>query len=280
MHKGGKWAADIIALQEDDGKWGWFHSLSQTYQPPMTTEQALRRLERLGYTIEDSCIQKAVSYMDDCLSDKKAIPDKREKLHDREIFTSMILGTWIRRFTSDNENANLVAQKWAVIVTQAFSGGSYDHSAYVAAYSNTWGIPPKGGRLTDFVSFYPLSLMAGCLDRKTELSLLDYVLDKEDGIYYIYDKKISQLPPCFGSRQASRYLGAIELLSEYRFAKEKLGFVTDWLLDNRSANGTWDMGKTVNDKIYYPLSDDWRKKETREADCTERINALLKALSV
>lgn len=24
--------------------------------------------------------------------------------------------------------------------------------------------------------------------------------------------------------------------------------------------GKWDMGKSVNDKMYFPLSDDWRKK--------------------
>lgn len=51
MHKDGKWAKQIISLQEDDGKWGCFHSLSQVYNSPLTTEQALRRLERLGYTL-------------------------------------------------------------------------------------------------------------------------------------------------------------------------------------------------------------------------------------
>lgn len=70
MHKDSKWAKSIIALQEPDGKWGWFHSLSQSYDAPITTEQALRRLERLGYTIEDKCIQKAVLYMDNCLTGK------------------------------------------------------------------------------------------------------------------------------------------------------------------------------------------------------------------
>ena len=78
MHKDGKWAKSIIALQEDDGKWGQFHSLSKFCNSPITTEQALRRLERLGYTMEDACIQKAVSYMDDCLTGKKTIPDPRE----------------------------------------------------------------------------------------------------------------------------------------------------------------------------------------------------------
>ena len=52
MHKDGKWARNIIALQEDDGKWGCFHSLSKIYNAPITTEQALRRLERLGYTMK------------------------------------------------------------------------------------------------------------------------------------------------------------------------------------------------------------------------------------
>ena len=28
MHKDGKWARQLIELQENDGKWGWFHSLS------------------------------------------------------------------------------------------------------------------------------------------------------------------------------------------------------------------------------------------------------------
>lgn len=51
MHKVGKWAKQIISLQEDDGKWGCYHFLSQVYNSQLTTEQALRRLERLGYTL-------------------------------------------------------------------------------------------------------------------------------------------------------------------------------------------------------------------------------------
>ncbi len=278
MHKDGKWAKNIIALQEDDGKWGWFHSLSQFYDAPITTEQALRRLERLGYTIEDECIQKAVIYMDDCLTGKKTIPDRREKLHDWNIFTSMILATWIRRFTLDNPNANKVAKQWADVISSAFLGGVYNHNEYVAAYHEILGMKPNGGRLIDFVNFYPISMLSGVLDSKTEISLMNYVLNKENGIYYIYDKKLSELPYSFESREASRYLGAMELLSKYKSAKGKLQFVADWLIDQRNINGTWDMGKIVNDKVYFPLSDDWRKIEAREADCTERIDALLSNL--
>ena len=280
MHKDGKWAKSIIALQDEDGKWGWFHSLSQFYNSPITTEQALRRLERLGYTIEDECIQKALSYMDDCLIEKRTIPDRREKLHDWDIFTSMILAAWIRRFTLDNPNANKVAERWADIISHAFADGIYNHEKYVAAYCDIFGIKPRGSRFIDFVNFYTISMLRNCLDEQTEIALVDYVLNKEDGIYYIYDRKLSDLPGCFESKEASRYLGAIELLSEYKFAIGKLQFVAEWLIDNKNERGRWDMGKAVNDKVYFPLSDDWRKKEFRETDCTERIDALPKALSV
>ena len=139
---------------------------------------------------------------------------------------------------------------------------------------------PNGGRLVDFVNFYPISMLSGCLDSCTEMALMNYVLSKEDGIYYVYDKALSTLPCNFESREASRYIGAIELLSKYDSAKDRLKFVVDWLISKRNINGKWDMGKTVNDKVYFPLSDGWRKQETREADCTERIEALLRDLVV
>lgn len=278
MHKDGKWARELLSLQDAEGKWGCFHSLSKSYGAPVTTEQALRRLERLGYTMEDECIQRAVAYMDDCLTGKKTTPDPREKLHDWDLFMSMILSTWIRRFTPDNPRANAVAGKWAEVITCAFRSGSYCHEDYIAAYRKMWGMKPNGGRFVDFVSFYQISLLCAGLDDRTERAMLDYVLRKENGIYYIYEKPLNQLPAAFASREASRYLTAIELLAPYRSAGEKLGFVAQWLEENRLENGNWDMGKATNDKICFPLSDSWRKQETREADCTERIEALLKQL--
>ena len=278
MYKDGKWAKQIISLQESDGKWGWFHSLSQFYNFPITTEQALRRLERLGYTIEDECIKKAVSYMNDCLIGKNDIPDRKEKLHNWDIFTSLILATWIRRFTRDNSNANKVAKHWSEIISAAFISGTYNHEMYVSTYTDIFGLKPNGSRFLDFVSFYQISLISDCLNENTEKAVIDYVVNKEDGIYYIYSDKISVLPQTFESKEASRYIAAIELLSEYKHAKYKLNYVIDWLDDNRKENGKWDMGKAVNDKIYFPLSDDWRKQKTRENDCTERITNLIERL--
>ena len=53
MYKDTKWAKEIISLQDDEGKWGYFHTLFADSKSSYTTEKALKRLEMFGYTIED-----------------------------------------------------------------------------------------------------------------------------------------------------------------------------------------------------------------------------------
>ena len=52
-HKERKWATQILEARYEDGMWGNFHALSSSVKgKPITTEQAIRRLHRLGYTKE------------------------------------------------------------------------------------------------------------------------------------------------------------------------------------------------------------------------------------
>ena len=278
-HKNTKWACNIISLQDNEGKWGCFHSLSQFYNSPMTTEQALRRLQRLGFTIDDDCIQKAVGYMTDCLMGKKEIPDRKKKVQDWTVFSNLMLAAWIRRFTKDNAATNNVARQWAEIVTAAFDNDVFDYEKYVNTYFRILRTPPKGARIIDPTIFYPVSLVTGMLDKKTERAFAEHIMNNEGGIYYIYDSKITVVPKEFQSRKSSRYLAAIELLAEYKNSRDKLQFAVKWLKGNQKSNGKWDMGSVVNDKVYFPLSDNWRKVETRENDCTERIMEILNKLT-
>ena len=166
----------IISMQRRDGAWGDFHTLSGSSNSPLTTERTLRHLERLGFTIKDVCIERAVSYMSDCLSGKREIPDRREKLVNWDVFTSLMMSTWIRRFTKDVPIANQVANQWTDVISQAFHHGAYDHKDYIAAYQEVFGGKIRGTRLIKFVSFYTISLMQGGLDKGTEEALTDYVL--------------------------------------------------------------------------------------------------------
>jgi len=107
--------------------------------------------------------------------------------------------------------------------------------------------------------------------------MLDYVLPHRRGIVYLYDEPLSVPPDAFASRNASRYLTAIERLAAYRSAPGKLRFVAEWLLYNRGADGMWDMSAVAKDGIHFPLSDSWRRPEDRKRDCTASIQKLLSA---
>ncbi len=129
------------------------------------------------------------------------------------------------------------------------------------------------------MSFYQIILTSDKYDEKTENMVFDFIINNTSGIYYIYDRQIAFLPNSFASKQASQYIGAIEILSLYKRNTSKLDFVIEWLNSNRNENGNWDMGTTVNDKVYFPLPDSWRKKTYREKDCTFRIQNLVRSLS-
>jgi hypothetical protein len=180
-YKNGKWAKQIISMQHPDGSWGCFHTLRGNSDTPMTTEMALLRLELLGYTSEDECIKRAITHMETLLHTGE-LPEGKEKTSDFEIFVDLIVATRIRRFTDRCESAHEIAGKWAQVITKAFSCGTYSQTAYDACYTRMFGRKPRGGRLTDFVNFYQLSILPGMLDKQTESRMLDYVLSHEDGI--------------------------------------------------------------------------------------------------
>ena len=271
-YRNGKWASQIISMQHSDGSWGCFHTLREDSDTPLTTEMALFRLELLGYTAEDECIKRAIAYME-TLFHTGELPEGKEKTNDFETFVDLIAATRIRRFTSRCESADEIAGKWAKIITEAFSNGAYSQTDYDASYTQVFGRRPKGGRLTDFVNFYQLSLLPGMLDKQTESLMLDYILHHECGIYYVYESCLDDVPGEFLSKKASRYLASIELLARYESGRDKLSFAYDWLKANQQVDGTWDMGAAARDGVYFPLSDRW-DKTTRITDSTYRISKL------
>ena len=280
-YKSGKWANEIISLQNEDGTWGkCFHSLCPPNKRyPLTTEQALRRLKVLGFTIKDIPIRKTVDCMTACLCGERKIDDYVEKSHDWELFTRLMLSTWVRIFEPDNQIALSFAKQWANVINKAFENGIYNNSAYIEAYVSEFNSKPKGTRERDFVDFYHINLLNGVLRQDTENFMIDYVISKSDGIYYIYNKPINKLPKIFASKETVRYLDAIEILSGYKSAREKLGFVVDWLKNNMDKNGQWDLGIKAKDNVHFPLSDSWRKSSDRINDCTYQIKNIIDTIN-
>jgi hypothetical protein len=284
-YKTGKWARKIQELQKADGSWGYFHSLSMpTSGKPITTEQAINRLGRLGFTKEDEVIQKALAYLHSCLAGEREIPDTREKRMDWDIFIELMLASWIRRFDRSDTLANAVAKKWKTVVTAAFQSGQYDPDAYIQTlydvFSPKYGTVKRHQELLRVQYYYPVSILAGEIEESIEQAYFDYVMESPTGYYYTYQGSMMQLPEDFCSKKASGYLAAVELYAAYpnRYCKEKLQFVADWLNQSKNADGNWDMGMDAKDGTYFPLSDSWRTAALREKDCTWRIEKLLAAI--
>ncbi len=277
----GKIAQQIIELQNEDGTWGsQFHSLAiPNNKKALTTEQALRRLKSLGFSMQDEPIQKAVDCMQAYLCGERRIDNYWEKTHDWELFTKLMLSTWIKVFEPKNKMALDFAKRWANVIEETFLNGAYNAEVYQNAYCIEFGKKPRGAREIDFVTFYHMNLLQGVLTKETESRMLDYIINYDKGIYYVYGKRIKDLPKVFPSLETSRYLAAVEILSEYDLAREKLGFVVNWAEENKDAFGQWDLGANVKDNIYFPLSDSWRNVEFRKADCTEKIQTIIKKLS-
>ncbi len=72
-------------------------------------------------------------------------------------------------------------------------------------------------------------------------------------------------------RHANRYLSALELMSGYVGAAEKLKFAADWLESQRGPDGTFDLGPAARDMVNLPLSDH-RGCKGRVIDCTYRFH--------
>lgn len=279
-YKNGKNAQQIIELQNEDGTWGnEFHSLAiPNAKKPLTTEQALRRLKILGYTINDTPIRKSVDCMISCLKGERKIDNYWEKTMDWNLFTKLMLSTWVKIFEPNNAIALEFSKHWANIIEKAFASGTYCNDVFQKAYMEEFYQKAKGPREIDFVTFYHINLLQGVLPKEIESRMLDYVINYEKGIYYIYGKPINEVPKVFSSIETSRYLAAIEILSGYELAKEKLGFVVEWLEMNKDENGQWDLGAKAKDNLYFPLSDSWRKDEYRKLDCTQKISTILQKL--
>jgi len=281
-YKTGKWASQIIEAQNDDGTWGQgFHTLSKPVGGrPLTTEQALRRLRILGFTLQDEPIRRAVDYMTACLRGERKMDGSWEKTHDWPLFTQLMLSSWVKIFDPQNAPALAFANRWVRVIETAFQSGAYDDDAYKSAYREEFDSPPKGPRELDFSDFYHLNLLQGVISTSTESRMLDYVINKPTCIYYVYNQPLNAPPPTWASMQTSNYLAALELLSGYPLAKDKLRFTSDWVKANVDKNGQWDLGAKSKDGVYLPLSDSWRNAQERMADCTFRVNELLTLLMI
>ena len=272
-HRTSQWARAILSAQQEDGTWGAvFHCMAQPTAKPLTTEQALRRLHALGFTIEDEPIRRCVDTMAACLRGERKIDTYWEKGLDWAMFEPLMLAAWIRRFDRCQPDALTYARRWARVAEAAFATGTLNEAAWNTAYEAEFHRKERHPQPLGLWAFYHAMLLPGVLTSSTERAFVQHIL--HTGMYYIHPAPLIIPPAELASKQASYWLAALELLAEYPCAHEALAFATAWLYLN-ATDGQWDFGPKASDKVYFPLSDSWHSAAIRRVDCTERIRSFL-----
>ena len=272
--RSGKWAAGVLSQQQPDGTWpGGFHGLAAPGKSPLTTEQALRRLHALGFTGADEPVRRCLQTMTACLRGERKIDAYWEKGIDWAMYEPLMLGAWIRLFDPEQPDALAFARRWARVAEAGFSGGSYDDAAWNAAYEAEFHRAARHPRPLGFSAMYHTMLLPGLLSPAAETALVEHVL--HTGMYYVHERPLTPPPASFQSRETSRWLAALSLLTAYPAAREALAFAKAWLYLHARPDGTWDMSAACADRVYLPLADSWRNEAVRRADCTCRIRSFL-----
>lgn len=279
-YRQGKWARAILAQQRPDGTWpGIFHSMARPGKAPLCTEQALRRLHILGFRAADEPIRRSLCTMAACLRGERKIDTYWERGLDWAMFEPLMLAAWIRRFDPEQPDALAYGRRWARVIEQAFSHGSYDDATYLTAYEDEFRRRAHHPRPLAFSPFYHAMLLPGLLQPDTESALVQHLLNRPDGMYYVYPHALLNPPAGFASRETASWLEAVALLAAYPHALEQLTFASVWLQLSCRPDGTWDLGPDANDRVHFPLADSWRSEAVRRADCTAHIRTLLKCIT-
>jgi len=279
--QGSKWFVELQNAQQPDGTWGRFHTQDTTVkQPFVTTEAAIKEALDIGLDRRSPILQKVQQAIVGYVEGKTSWPDPPEK-HDNPLAWFV----WVRHYSAavlsqiDPHHPLLEAywHIWAEVVQAAFHSGSYDRQSEIKALNELLNCRMKNP--VPFHVKYPLLILSATDNRlpgDLERQVLDYVLHSPAGIYYMYDKTLSQPLPIL----AKRFWGwtqAHRLLSRFGLWRELAGEVLNWIWDQRSAQGFWDLGSKIARKPYssFPLSESWRRPENRLIDGTLEMLALL-----
>jgi len=166
-------------------------------------------------------------------------------------------------------------QYWAKVVAYAFAGGTYDREAELAREQALTGIPSR--RLYPFHVYYPLLILSSTRHRLSpdlERRMLEFLLHKPGGIYYVCEKSLDVFPQ-IGEKGFMSWLHAQEILSRFEAWKGFAADILNWLWSQRNETGLWNMGKGTYHSAFIPLSESWRRAGSRMVDCSVRVLSLL-----
>jgi hypothetical protein len=265
------WVNELVKEQHSDGSWGRFHSMDSTIKARFpTTETAVRRALALGLDNQTPILARAVEFMKSVLEWKAVWTDRVEKSEGWPIGVEAITAATLAQVDPGHPAILPAWEYWAGIASQSFLGGTYDRSAEWEAHKDRRGIG-----IQYLGSRYVLTLLGARSDFLPEVldhQIVDWVWNNPAGIGYL-GADMQHLD----AFHIFHWLESLEILSSYKSGKTIMAGALRWLWNHRNLDYMWDFGTKVSKSIYFPLSDDWRKKGNRGVDHSTRVLTCLSA---
>lgn len=271
----------LTAAQWADGSWGAFHSKdTKCKQAIPTTEIGVERALALGLDASHLVLEKATAYIVSIMEGKRSFPDHQERNDRWQTGMRLFLAATLARIQPTNPLLMADRTLWRTIAQQTFQSGTYRAEDEIAVHRELTGATVKESYLV-LNGRYQLTLLGsqpGLLSPELESVLLQWLWARPAGIGYLGIPLRTQ-PPDKPS-EIDRWLASLELL-----ARSFPGWVQvaqpaiDWLWAQQNAAGLWDFGPRPASIANLPLSDSWRRKESRIFDWSTRVLTLLRNYS-
>lgn len=273
-----RWVRELEREQWDDGSWGRLHSRdSSAKQKILTTEAGVERALALGLDGAHPVLQKASRYLAGMLEGTLLCRDPAEKNDRWPTGVRLFAASTLAQIRPDLPLLDSDWKLWANIARRTFASGSYDPEAEIQAHRELTGASIKDSYLV-INNKYALILLgsrATALLPKLEAALMNWVWHGQDGMRYL-GEPLSHPPQHRKASRLDRWLTSLELLSRFPGWRSLAGEAIQWLWDERTSEGFWELGPRSSSSLALPLSENWRRKTARQFDWTTRVLVLLR----
>jgi len=265
---------DIENSQEKLGYWGAFHG---------DTEAIIRRCLALGLENDHQCLRKVKSFIMNVLRKKDFWHQRFEKQDNPKWWTDMFMPLVSASMLSliDNKNPLLEEYKdiWLNFAEKAFMNGVYNKTDEAIAQYNFFKIKTK--RSIPFYNYYSILLLTSdekFIPKHLDKLMVDYCINDENGMYYVYDHKPLIKKSIKDHAQFCYWLRCHSILSRFNNYQKYRNDNILWLLNEKNESGLWKIDKKVKLQMF-PLSNSWRKEKNKIIDSTIFILKYIKGIN-
>jgi hypothetical protein len=269
-----KWYRELSEEQMENGSWGRFHTQDtkdKTKRRFVTSEQALRRMKDLSLDKDDILVSRSVSLMERYLRGDDAWTDTMEKHYGFEIAFRTIIAANLSRFDPLNRLIDRKREIAAKNLANAFQTGRFNEKTWEQENLNDNEVLLRAY----MVHILWLLQYENCISDTVERQYLDYIWNRDKGIYYISNSPVSEIRS-LESKDFTTWLSSLEALCGFsKFPEFMCGRTVTHLYNEINRLIYEDVILPPSTGIIGHYSERWNSQNARRNDMILRIARIL-----